>query len=409
MASELTIVGGIYREECAYPRRSTVRGSAGRAALIAKSLGAKVTLRYRAPPELDEVVRAIMVPREIRCERAGACRGATFAYAHPLAIPNVILQGDSPNDGGILTDGESVLRFEMLESSAIVEANRAVYDPQGGASAGQFRRNGSRCNELAIVLNRVEAEALGRSADLLEAVRAIAMQELASVVVVKLGAVGAIVFNDEQCSLVNPWPTTHVWKIGSGDAFSAAFSVGWAVKQLNPIMAAQFASRAAAEYVSSEADFFHAAVASQIQNDAKSVGVDSCASASSRFGKKIYIAAPFFSTSQQWLVDEIRRVLIEFGADVFSPIHDVGEGAPNVVAEADLRGIENSDAVLAVLDGLDAGTTFEVGYAIAHKKPVIALAEQGLGIHSTMFEGSGIKIFEDLTSAIYNLIWLLRV
>ena len=44
-------------------------------------------------------------------------------------------------------------------------------------------------------------------------------------------------------------------------------------------------------------------------------------------GGKVYLAGPFFSMGQRWLVDEARRCLGELGMDVFSPFHDIGPGA----------------------------------------------------------------------------------
>ena len=51
------------------------------------------------------------------------------------------------------------------------------------------------------------------------------------------------------------------------------------------------------------------------------------------------------------------------------------------------------------------GTVFEIGYAIAKNKKVIALYEQNDEINLTMFNGSDCMIFNDITTALYNLVW----
>jgi nucleoside 2-deoxyribosyltransferase len=108
---------------------------------------------------------------------------------------------------------------------------------------------------------------------------------------------------------------------------------------------------------------------------------------------------------QRWLIEEAREQLLGFGLDVFSPIHDVGRGPANVVAEQDLRGLESCDRVFAVLDGLDAGTLFEVGYARKMGIPVYTYAELVGAENSTMIDGSGCHMIPDFASAIYHCVW----
>lgn len=89
----------------------------------------------------------------------------------------------------------------------------------------------------------------------------------------------------------------------------------------------------------------------------------------------------------------------------FSPIHEVGEGDMYDVAQADLKGLEDSDVILAILDGLDCGTVFEIGYARALKKPVVVIAEHVDSRHLTMICGSDCDVTDDFTAGIYNAGW----
>jgi nucleoside 2-deoxyribosyltransferase len=121
----------------------------------------------------------------------------------------------------------------------------------------------------------------------------------------------------------------------------------------------------------------------------------------------IYLAGPFFDLGQRWMVEEIYRTLVDLGAGVFSPLHEVGTGlSADAIAEADLRGLRGCSKVLALLDGGDPGTLFEVGYARALGIPVVALAERMEGENLTMIAGSGCEVTHDLATAIYHVMWV---
>src|SRR3546814_19719315 len=74
---------------------------------------------------------------------------------------------------------------------------------------------------------------------------------------------------------------------------------------------------------------------------------------------KVYLAAPFFDLAQRWLFEEARSNLLDMGAQVFSPVHEVGPGPASIVAPEDIAGLEAADVVFAVLNGVDPGTIFE--------------------------------------------------
>jgi nucleoside 2-deoxyribosyltransferase len=84
----------------------------------------------------------------------------------------------------------------------------------------------------------------------------------------------------------------------------------------------------------------------------------------------VYLAGPFFSLAERWLVETSRAVLAGLGASVFSPLHDVGVGGDEVAAP-DLDGLRRADAVFALLDGWDPGTVYEVGWAHREDLPVV--------------------------------------
>ena len=90
---------------------------------------------------------------------------------------------------------------------------------------------------------------------------------------------------------------------------------------------------------------------------------------------------------------------------VFSPLHDVGIGAGVDVAAKDIEGLVASRVVFAIVDGLDAGTIFEIGYARALGKPVVALAESVSDEPLKMIEGMSCDVVRDYVTAIYRAQW----
>lgn len=76
-----------------------------------------------------------------------------------------------------------------------------------------------------------------------------------------------------------------------------------------------------------------------------------------------------------------------------------------MVAEADLAGLEECDRVFAILDGLDAGTLFEVGYARKMGIPVYGYGETIEPENSKMITGSGCHLIPDFATAIYFAGW----
>jgi nucleoside 2-deoxyribosyltransferase len=120
---------------------------------------------------------------------------------------------------------------------------------------------------------------------------------------------------------------------------------------------------------------------------------------------KIYLAGPFFTYAQRWLIDQIRTILHSMGLTVFSPWHDIGHGIASEVVSKDLEGLEQSQLVFAIIDGLDSGTLFEVGYAVKNGIPVIAYVQNETEESVKMLEGTGCVLEKDLTTAIYKSYW----
>jgi len=286
----------------------------------------------------------------------------------------------------------------MIECDVLVHARQAVYDPQDPGGPQSFRANGSTADRLALILNQGEARQLLRSpppADTETLAKMIAGQENADVVIIKLGAAGACVYDSTGVATVPAYQTPRVWKIGSGDTFSAAFAYYWMNEGLPAAHAARRASLAAALYCNG-GDINNLIQLTPLAEVTRRVS-------SKELPAQVYLAGPFFTTAELWLVTEAWRFLRESHVPVFSPYHDVGIGAGEEVAPKDLEALRRSSVVLALVDGSDAGTLFEVGYARALNIPVIALSENPREQDLKMITGSGCELYADFAAALYRV------
>lgn len=399
MSGSLSIVGGLYRERCLHPHWDAVLGSAGRAAQTLSALPAtSCRLHGYVGENLAADVRFVADLAGFELSGTNVPNSVTFDYSHPLADPSISpAVALLPTYPQITVKDEVVLRYGILEGDAVVEASTAVYDPQSAFRASSFSANGSTASRLAVVLNRREMKSITGMSEPGDGAAWLFEHDAAEVVVLKMGALGATVFTRSGRVQVPLYRSDRVWKIGSGDVFSATFARFWALGGLPPDQAADLASRSTAWYCNSR---------SLPPPDADTLKREMTEPLKPGSGK-VYLAAPFFDLGQRWIVEEARRALLQGGARVFSPVHEVGHGAAEDVAVADLQGLESCDVLFAILNGMDVGTVFEAGYAKKLGIPIVALAENAKEEDLKMFGGSGAQICADFTTAIYQTIWSL--
>jgi hypothetical protein len=386
----MIVVGGSYSEGCIRPADRRLRGSGLRAAIALRRVVPDVLLQTSVSDseavEFDAVTGAFGINAHVVRRDSPV----TFNYFTPLSPP-AIDGMDARLLGPISATDEVVLRFGMLERDQHVEMSCAtlVLDPQGETRALPIGE--PRHERLAIVANEREIRRLGDSVDTTRAAGVLLETTKAEAIVVKSGARGVRVLTSQGQVLVGPRPTQQVHPIGSGDVFSASFAWAFGIKGADAVEAARVASAYTSQVVSA------------LDEPALA---DEPAAALGEFleAPTVYLASPFFGLGQEWLVDLVQHALVELGADPFSPLHDVGRGGPEV-AQKDLDGIDRSAAVLALVDGLDVGTIFEIGYAVRCGKPVVAYLDPQRAEDLTMLAGSGVEITDDLSTAVYRSVW----
>lgn len=396
----MIVAGGVYREICHFPDWKQYWGSGLRAAVAAKSFTEDVTLHTYLPDCINKQIKGQGASFGVKVKSYSSPEVIEFKYYHPLADPRI-----SPSRHKIVTSSpitvksENVLVFGFMEGEAKVEAQKAVFDPQSPDSPSLFSDSGSKAESLAIVINSTECRALTKEQDIHQGIKTLAAAEGAVVVVVKNGPFGCLVWHDGTTTHLPAFRTDSVFSIGSGDVFAGAFAAQWMELNRHPVDAARIASKSAASYCSNRT----LPIPKEIDSSAKLQPLELSEPKDKR---QIYLASPFFDIGQLWMVEESLDALAGGSLNVFSPYHEVGVGPAKEIYEKDIKALEESRIVFAILEGMDPGTVFEIGYAVARNIPVVVYLKNRAGLELKMLEGSGCQIFDDFASAVYHTVWL---
>lgn len=385
---DVTVVGGAYREVCREPSVDRLLGSGLRAAATLADLDHSAELitcvDTSSRDELTAVAHTLRVA-VIATPRSGP---VTFAYDTPLHRPT---PSEPAAAEPLCASGDVVLGFGMVETVWSAEASTLVVDPQHAPVSDLLER--CSADRVAIVLNEHESRRLTGVRNPTAAAMALLTPPV-QVVVVKQGALGGVVADRTGVEAFGAHPTPTVQPLGSGDAFSAGFTHAWACAGADPGEAARHGSRVAAA---------HSVTGSpQVTHFLEGVGDPLPYPDHGR--PRVYLAGPFFDLGQRNLIQTSRRALQQVGVEVFSPWHDVGRGGDEVAA-ADLDGLRRCHSVLALLDGTDSGTLFEVGWATRDGLAVVGFAELVDDHAWIMLRGTGTPVIADLSTAVYTAAW----
>lgn len=401
----ISIAGGTYYEFCISPSWRYLYGSGLRAAVALSELCNNIKLHTYVGPSALEQLLAVAEPFGISVQHQISPSTVKFNYFHGLSVPAITPAPHAvEQQAPLVIEDDVVLRYGMIEGHAIVHGKKVVYDPQSADRIQQFHANGSTAQQLALVANMRECRMLTGKEDLREIVEALFKNHGCDVAIIKRGSQGTCVVTKEdigRIETIQAFKTEMVWPVGSGDVFSAIFAYYWGVEGADPLTAAQNASLATATYCSTQV------LPTPVDFQSNSARFSSITLKPKTDGDKklIYLAGPFFNMGQRWVIEEARTALLHQNMKVFSPLHDVGRGAGPDVAPADLKGLDESAVVLAIVDGLDTGTIFEIGYARAKNIPVICLVQAEREEDLKMMVGSDCLMLNDFTTAIYRTAW----
>lgn len=378
MRCQLDIVGGLYQELCETPAWDAIFGSGGRAAAALVGVSPSIRLHtYVAPGPVTAAADALRCAG-VRVEAAPRAASIIFSYLHPLSTPHIVpSMARIPRTSPLRVSGEAVLRFGFLEGDAIVDADRAVFDPQTSRRPASFRANGSRADYLALVMNEDELRAFAHDRDLHTAARKALAAEEAEVLVLKRGVRGALIFEGErEPHPVPAYRSSTVFKIGTGDVFSAWFAHFWAERGISAVEAADRASRAVAAYVQSRT-----LPPPEVDLVALTIG--------DRPGRVRLEGNPT-TLGRRFVLEETRYILNQMGLAVESP--GLG-GSPTQW--------ETADATLILAEATDPDDLKRILVAAAGR-PIIVLDETR---RLRIGESADVDLCADFTSAIYRTAW----
>jgi nucleoside 2-deoxyribosyltransferase len=394
----LNIIGGTYHEICKEPEWDELYGSGLRAAFALAGKNIKINLFTYADAECIKYIDYFSKSYKVDIFTKLIDENVRFEYVHPLSNPIFYPETDSFQNNLAIQVGyaENSIVFGMIEGNAVVSGRKVVYDPQSPYKPQSFWENGSKAEELILVLNMKEATALSGSYDIDDISEYLLKQEKALAAIIKCGAEGAYLLQPQKSKYLIPsYITNKVWPIGTGDIFTSYFGYQWMINNTSLEEAANLASQATAYYANS--------ITLPIPLNLK-LNFESFLRKSPN-KKKVYLAGPFFTMAERWIIDQFRNALISFNIDVFSPLHEVGLGKASDVVGPDLEGINNCELIIAILDGLDSGTLFEIGYAKAKGKTVIVFVENEKPGALTMLEGTNCIFESDFSSCVYKTFW----
>lgn len=401
------VAGGVYQESVIEPESDNLVGSGLRAAA---SLTSVCTPRLRTATDstVDEEVRLIAAMLGIELTTTSRTEPVKFHYVTPLSPPTITGPNSALTQNVHCAD-QVVLAFGMIEAApggkhqVSIEAEVAVLDPQKPRDTDALNLESVDAKRTILVANTSEILGLagyeGGRTGVPGAASALLTRLGVEAVVTKQGAMGSLVTwrdgTDVKQERVGVHPTRRVWPIGSGDTFSAgiAFALG---EGADVYEAASVGSASAANWCSTQA---LATPASILRGE--SHGLSSLTPGAK---PKIYLAGPFFTIAERWLIEEMRNALFGLGVDVWSPLHEVGSGGLEV-AQQDLDGLLECDAVLALLDNADPGTVFEVGWAVREGIPVVGHAKVLDTEVTKMMAGTEVELHRDLSTACYRAAW----
>ncbi len=366
-------------------------GSGCRAAAVLREVAADVVLHSAVDKQLSEEADILASTLDLPVQWRERSEPVGFHYWTPLSAPTI--SGPSAIAAPSVIAGEHALVFGMLECETMADVDALVFDPQQPRDLGPIKSlDQLKCGRLALVANTEETRAMSAERDVAVGARKLLKTTGAEVVITKQAARGALVTTARRQERIGPWPTSTVWPIGSGDVFAAGFAWAWMQAGAEPLEAARVGSYAASRWCSRRS------------LDLTPADFEPASGELTPTNGRVYLAAPFFSLGQRWLVELVRESLAGLGGEVFSPLHDVGVGNDEV-ASVDLAGLQTCTALLALLDDADPGAMFEAGWAGQGAMPLVVFSEKPDSDELKMVRGAGATVCADLPSAVYQALW----
>ena len=384
-------------------------GGVAYAASVFQKLGMGVTLAAHVGASHEESARIELESRQIR-PKLFSLEGPAIAYeirnADEVITQSTIRFGpEVPIDAPKLSlddDFDVTLIYPLRASWA--ESVIGQIKSQCRLIALDLQHDISNLIEVAHFLNSVHIiltneEALFRltNRSSLESAAIAVREQFEGILVVKRGLAGCIIFDKMGKKSCHPaYLANFEITVGAGDAYDAAFLTSFSAHE-DIGRAAHDGAKVAAHVV--ESTSFNPASEIQIgTTTATRTGVF----VPENSQLLVYIAGHFHSDPVKHYISYLAAGLEKIGLRTFVPHRDIGvvgiDGVtPAQAFNGDISGLEECDAIVALLDGAyRGGTYFELGYC--HKRSVPSIiwsTDRTLGI-SNMVTRSSQGVFSDV-------------
>jgi nucleoside 2-deoxyribosyltransferase len=124
----------------------------------------------------------------------------------------------------------------------------------------------------------------------------------------------------------------------------------------------------------------------------------------------IYVAGPLFNTHERWYLEQIAAALEAAGYTTFVPHRDAGlidfsvPDSQSRIFRDDIDALDRCDGCVALLTGADqdSGTSAELGYMYAHRKPCFGITDDFRYLNNMIWGicGEGRRIATDIPELI---------
>ena len=379
------IAGGLYRETCMIPEWDYDYGSGVRAAAAVSQMSPKSVLHTYINSS-DSPSISYLEALGVSVNGRASTASISVSYFHPLSRPFIYPpRSDIPPQPTLYVSADVVLRFGFLEGDAVVEASRAVFDPQAPADPVTFEANGSVADHLAIVLNVQELRVLTGEYQLRTAASRLMQVSDVSVIVAKAGPSGCTVFERNVEPVQIPaYRSSRVFKIGSGDVFSAMFAHFWAEAQIAAPRAADLASRSVASFCSSH------------RLPVSPESISHLIPAGHMAPGPVVVEGDIETLPGRYILEEACYLLREFGLAVFTlPPRDL----------INCQMLNEVSAVLVLLPGNTQRLEWLSTEVLDKEMPTVVLSEAASCLASREWSGPNITVVNDFVSALYFVFW----
>jgi hypothetical protein len=381
----MIVVGGTYLELCDWPEWHRIMGPGVRAALAVSEISPGSELYTYVSEEARADLAQTMSERGIKTHTKPRPRPIQFYYKHPLTSPPDRDPEKMPTRRNTAWNiqGKTVLAFPLLETKLVVSADCAVFE------LSQRDDDIARGTVKSLALIAAENELPGSEVDFRDAAARLIAAHNAELMIVRKRAGGGVLFHGEVQRDIPAYAASGWFKIGAGNVFCAMFAHYWGERKMDPLPAADLASRSSAYYASERA--------LPLVPEAQLPPMETFDPSAKC---KIFIASPCSSMAQQWLLDQAINSLDDFGVATVSA-YDLLDGPPP--DGGDLGAVlDDCDAVLVLAEGADIASVLAVGLARVRHLPIVVLAEETKERRLDLWQGTECEVARDFASAVYR-------